>query len=405
MQVLENILIALSSLWVHKMRSFLTTLGVVIGVGAVITMVSLGQGARRAVQERILALGSNLVFVRPGSFRMGHVAAQEGARIDLTDKDAKAIKKDCPAALVVVPELQRSEQVKYGNKNWNTRVIGTTPDFGPVRNFKPTLGRFFTWQEDLGMARVCLLGETVRENLFGQMEDPVGETIRIGRVNFTVIGLLPEKGQTGFSNQDDQVVVPLNTAQKRLFGIDYLSGISVQARDAKSVDQTVLEIEKALRKSHRIKTGGDNDFTIRVQTDVLTTMEETSKTLGFLLAGVAGVSLIVGGIGIMNIMLVSVRERTREIGTRKAIGARRRDILFQFLVEAVTLSLVGGTVGILLGVLASYLLSAMARWNTSISLSSIIVSFLFAAAVGIFFGLYPARKASLLNPTEALRYE
>ncbi|MGH7494814.1 MAG: ABC transporter permease [bacterium] len=406
MEIRESLDVALGAVVANKMRSALTMLGIIIGVGAVITMVALGEGAQRAVQERIQSLGSNLLFVGPGSSRSGPVSMAAGSRINMKRKDIDALLAQCEDIVDAVPEFSRSAQVKYGNRNTNTRITGVTPNYGEVRNVAAVSGRYFTAQEEATRSRVCLIGSTVRDNLFERGEDPVGKTIRISRMNFQVIGVLETKGQSGgWMNPDDQVLIPLATAQMRLFGVDYISNAALKVADASLMDKAFYDVERVLRRQHRLRDTQDNDFNIRNQADILATFTSTSQTFTSLLAGIAGVSLIVGGIGIMNIMLVSVTERTREIGIRKAVGARRRDILFQFLMEALALSLIGGLIGVLLGVSASHLLARLANWNTLISWESIGVSFLFSAMVGVIFGLYPARRAAGQDTIVALRYE
>ena len=400
----ESFKIAISSLVANKMRAILTMLGIIIGVAAVIAMVGLGSGAQKAIADRVQALGSNLLFVRPGSSRQGHVHFGSGSMITLKMEDADALRDKNRYLANVLPEFSRNAQSQFGSKNWNTSIVGTLPEYGSVRNAKVEQGRYFTQEEVDNTERVAVIGVDVLTNLFGAAS-ALNQTIRINQDNFVVVGVLEKKGQMGWMNQDDQILVPITTAQRRIFGADNLTGLTIKVLDETHVDEALVEVEKILRRQHRLNRDQDNDFSIRNQSDVISTMQETNKTFGFLLAAIAGVSLLVGGIGIMNIMLVSVTERTREIGIRKAIGARRRDIMMQFLVESTTLSLAGGIIGIILGVFCSYLLSALAHWNTMISLSSILLSFGFATAVGLFFGIYPARKASNLNPIIALRYE
>jgi putative ABC transport system permease protein len=380
-------------------------LGIIIGVGAVITMIALGQGAKKAVETQIQSMGANLLFVRPGAARQGFVRTQMGSTVNLTNADAQFIQEKCPAVAKVVPESFASAQLKYKNKNWNARIVGTTPEYQAVRNVTPVQGSFFNQKEVYNKERVCVLGQTVYENLFGPKENPVGKIIKLNNINFVVKGLLAPKGGTGFMNQDDLGFVPITTAQKRLLGTDYLNNINIQAGNEAEINQASLEIEKLLRRRHKLQPRAENDFNISTQLDLLSTMEQTSQQFTLLLAGIALVSLLVGGIGIMNIMLVSVTERTREIGVRMAIGARRKDILQQFLIEALVLSLLGGIIGILVGIGGSVALSQAARWNTLISPPAILLAFFFAFLVGVFFGLWPARKASRLNPIEALRYE
>jgi putative ABC transport system permease protein len=402
---LESLSVSFSALRSNKIRSFLTMLGIIIGVAAVIAMIALGQGAKKAVEDSIQALGSNLLMIRPGAARSGMVRLGAGSSVRLNEQDLEAVRKKVSGIEAVAPELSRFGQLKYGNKNWNCQVIGTTPEYELVRNAPAEKGAYFTRQDGASRKRVAVIGQTVVENLFELNDDPIGKQIKINNIGFDVIGVLKVKGQQGWFNQDDIVLVPLETAQKRLLGLDFFTNINIRVSDERLMEQVSMDIEQTLRRSHRLTGLEENDFSIRNQADIMATRTETARTLTWLLASVAFVSLIVGGIGIMNIMLVSVTERTREIGVRMALGARKRDILSQFLTEAVTLSLVGGLIGIGLGVGATLLLSKLAGWTTLISAGSILLSFLFAAAVGIFFGLYPARKAAQLDPIEALRYE
>ncbi len=366
-------------------------------------MISLGEGAQKAVQSRIRSLGTNLLFIRPGPATRGHIRLSN-SNIRLTMRDVEAIQQECPGALYVVPELGGRAQVKYQNKNWNTYVNGTTPDYRYARNAELKSGKYFT-ANDVGTRQlVCLIGQEIVNELF-EGEYPVGEIIKIRGLNFKILGVLKERGESYMYNQDDIVLIPISTAQKRVYGRNWISSIDVSVISPEMMDPTSLAVERTLRKTHRIVYGKPNDFHIRSQTDIISTMQETSQTFTSLLAGIALISLLVGGIGIMNIMLVSVTERTREIGVRKAVGARRKDILYQFLTEAVMLSCFGGILGVLVGIGGSYALSRFADWNTLLSEYSIVVAFLFSALVGIFFGIYPAARASKLNPIEALRYE
>jgi putative ABC transport system permease protein len=403
-EVTESVHIALASLAANKMRAMLTMLGIIIGVAAVITMVALGAGAQKAVADRIQSMGSNLLFINPGSSRSGHVNFGMGSSIKLKNEDLQALQEKCNYAAAVIPELSRNAQLQWNGKNWNCSVVGTMPEYESVRNTTTTQGRYFTNEELETFQRVAVIGSDVQANLF-EDKSPLGEVIRVNKDNFVVIGILEKKGQSGWRNNDDQIIIPITTAQKRLFGADYLTGITVKVLNDETTDAAFLQVEKILRRQHRLNRDQDNDFSIRNQSDLISTFQETNRAFGFLLAAIAGVSLLVGGIGIMNIMLVSVTERTREIGIRKAIGARRNDILLQFLVESIALSISGGVVGILLGMFFSYALSAWAQWNTMISIASIFMSFGFATAVGLFFGIYPARKAASLDPIIALRYE
>ncbi len=403
-EIVESMRIAMASLAANKMRAALTMLGIIIGVAAVITMVGLGNGAQKAIADRIQALGSNLLFIRPGSSSSGRVHYGAGCRLTLKNADADALAEKCKTAQLVVPEFDSNAQVQFEANNWNCEIVGTTPEYQEARDFPTSEGRYFTYEEMANSERIAVIGSDVRDNLFESV-DPIGKAIRIKQQDFIVVGLLIKKGQVGWRNQDDQIIIPLTTAQKRVFGTDYLTGITVKVLNGQLMNQTFLQVEKLLRRQHRLLRNQDNDFTIRNQADIISTFQETNKTFGLLLAFIAGVSLFVGGIGIMNIMLVSVTERTREIGIRKALGARKKDILLQFLIESITLSLSGGIIGILMGISLSYVLSTWANWNTMVSLISIILSFGFATLVGLFFGIYPARKASLLDPIIALRYE
>ncbi|MCK6561127.1 ABC transporter permease [candidate division KSB1 bacterium] len=406
MDLRESLDVAFSAIIANKLRSFLTMLGIIIGVGALITVVAVGKGGERAVAERLQALGTNLLYVSPGSSRSGPVMASAGSSVKLTRKDLDAVLASCDEIEAVVPEFSRSSQVKYGNRNWNTRITGTTPNYGEVRNVKAAAGRYFTALEEAARARVCLIGSTVRDNLFDSEEDPLGKTLRIGRMNFEIIGVLETKGQAGgWMNPDDQVLIPLATAQMRLFGVDHLTNSTLKVADASLMDKAFYDVERVLRKQHRLRDTQDNDFHIRNQADIISTFESTQKTITMMLTIVAIVSLLVGGIGIMNIMLVSVTERTREIGIRKAIGAKRRNIMTQFLLEALALSITGGLLGIAMGVGLSRLVARLMGWQTLISPSSVLVSVIFAAAVGIIFGLYPAWRAARQETIEALRYE
>jgi len=400
-EVKENITMAVSSIFANKLRSFLTMLGIIVGVAAVITMIALGQGASNQITQRIKQMGANLVMVNQFRRMVGG-----GSFTPLSYADARAIAEECPSVARVDASFRRNAQVVFGNLNVNTEINGVTPNFPMIRNFPVERGSFFTEEDNKLMRRVCVLGKTVVKKLFGET-DPIGQYLKIRRTVFQVIGIMSEKGSSGFRDEDDVIFVPLRTAQKRLFGLDrdQVSEINVEAKSEKLVDKATTEVTNLLRARHKIRPGQEDDFNVRSQAEILSTVQETSKTFTLLLAGIAIVSLIVGGIGIMNIMFVSVTERTREIGIRKAIGAQRIDILGQFLIEAVILSLSGGIIGIILGIGASKLTSQFAGWSTVITPGSIFLSFLFAFTVGFFFGVYPARKASLLNPIDALRYE
>ena len=394
--------IALRSLAQRKTRTALTMLGVIIGVGAVIVMISIGEGAKASVSASIKGLGTNLLVVRPGMARRGPVRSSNV--ITLTADDAQAIAKQVAGVVAVAPEIGQSVQVKQMSNNTSTSVLGVTPPWATVNNFVVEQGRFIDDLDERTSRKVAVLGATVKATLFAG-ERVTGQTIKIRGVNFQVIGTLAAKGSTGQRDPDDQVLIPLSTARTRLFGIDYLRTLNVQIASEDLMDPAQGEIEELLRGRHRIQPGAPSDFQIGSQKDLLDTATQVADTFTALLAAVAAVSLLVGGIGIMNIMLVSVTERTREIGIRKAIGARSRDVLFQFLVESVVLSGLGGIVGVAAGVGGSRIVSVVGGWQTSVATSSIVLAFSVAMGIGVFFGLYPAHKASRLDPIEALRHE
>jgi putative ABC transport system permease protein len=405
MKLTEFLLVSLEALRANKARSLLTMLGIIIGVAAVITMISLGQGAKEAVEEQMRAMGTDLIYVRSGAIMSGHIRMAEGTTQQLDEQDLKRLRASCTTVDVIIPEITEGEQVSYGNLNWNTTIIGTSPEYLTLRNYSLAQGENFTEHDLNTLARVAILGPRVVENLFPS-GNPVGKSMRIGRTRFEVIGVTEEKGiSSGWMDYDDAIIIPYTTAQKRVFGLDHLERIIARMKDESLLNAAFLEIEEVLRSSHRLRPDEENDFNLRFQADYNAAKEETTKTLSYLLAGVALVSLVVGGIGIMNIMLVSVTERTREIGLRMAVGAKRRDILSQFILESVTLALIGGLLGILLGVGSSTWLTESFGWSTIIAPGGIALSFLFAFVVGVFFGIYPSRKASLLDPIEALRYE
>ena len=399
----ETVAVAFQSIRANKLRSLLTMLGIVIGVGAVITMVALGSGAQKAVEERINALGANLLNVYAGQMRMGGVASDQ--RVSLTVDDAEALKRDAPLLSAVVPELSRNVQVKYGNQNINVSVVGSTANYATVRSYTMPYGRMFTEGDDRSRQRYAVLGSQVPEMLGTNPAAMIGQSVSIGGIPFEIIGILSEKGSQGFQNPDEQILIPLQTARFRVFGTDRLRTITVQVRDGTPLEQGMVDLERIMRREHKIRPGADNDFMIRNQREFLATQQAATQILTALLASIAAVSLMVGGIGIMNIMLVSVTERTREIGVRKALGATRINILLQFLIEALVLCVTGGTIGILLGVGAAVGLSKFMHWNTLISPASILLAFGFSAGVGLFFGIWPARKAASLDPIVALRYE
>lgn len=403
MGILESFANALSALLANKLRSLLTMLGVIIGVGAIITTTSIGEGAKADVTERIQTLGANILAVRPGqSMFRGRSSAD--ARRTLTVEDMEALQERGQTFSYVTPEVSSRAQVKFRNKNTNTTIVGTSPAYLVTANFTVEKGRFFTEYEIRNRDRICVLGKTVVDNLFENVE-PVGQTVKIKNVGFHVIGVMKEKGASGWRNPDDQVFIPYSTAMKRVFGSEYLSSISVQANNDKLIEAAETELTELIRKQHEIPVNKQPDFHIRNQAEFMETLEESNQTFTNLILGIAVVSLVVGGIGIMNIMLVSVTERTKEIGLRKAVGAQRSDILAQFLVESTSLALVGGLIGIGVGIGGAELVTSFWEWRTLVSPMYGIVSFVVSALVGIFFGAYPAWKAAKLHPIDALRHE
>ncbi len=400
--------ISFRALRVNKMRSALTMLGIIIGVGAVIAMVAVGTGASQQIAAQISSMGSNLLIILPGSTSSGGVRMGAGSQPTLSLSDAEAIVKECPSVADDAPMLGGVAQIVAGHLNWSTGVNGTTPGFLNVRDWDLSSGRSFIQQDVKSATKVALLGQTVAYNLFGD-QNPVGQSIRIKNVPFTVIGLLSPKGQSAQGqDQDDTVLIPVTTAQKKLFGTQFpgmVRIILVKARSSEDLAPAEQQIDELLRQRHHIGQKQDNDFTVRNLTQIMQAAEQSTKVMTLLLGAIASVSLLVGGIGIMNIMLVSVTERTREIGIRMAIGAKTWDIRLQFIIEALTLSLIGGILGIIIGVSTAVILSSVSGWPTVVSILSILLAFGFSGFIGIFFGFYPAYKASLLNPIDALRYE
>ena len=405
-----GIRIALRALRVNKMRSILTMLGIIIGVGAVITMIAIGSGAQAQVEEQIKALGTNLIVVIPGSVTSGGVRMGAGSRSSLTEDDAYAMQRELADVQAAAPALRGTGQLVFGGTNWSTQFYGVTPEYFEVRNWVIATGKAFDPADVTGAGKVVLLGETVARSLFGD-SDPIGQVVRVRKVPMEVIGVLERKGQSlQGQDQDDVILMPITTARNRILGgnqakLRSVGTISVKVRDGADMAHAEAELSTLLRQRHRLQPGQPDDFTLRNLAEVLGAREESTRVMTMLLAAVASVSLLVGGIGIMNIMLVSVTERTREIGLRMAVGARAKDILSQFLVEAVTLALVGGMCGILLGIGGSFAIAHFAGWRTDLDVNAIVLAVSFAAAVGVFFGFYPARKASRLLPIEALRYE
>jgi putative ABC transport system permease protein len=400
----ETIVVAFQSIRANKLRAVLTMLGIIIGVGAVITMVALGSGAQKAVEDRIAALGANVLTVFAGQGRFGGIRITD--QTILSTDDYEALIRDATLLKAVVPEMQQSLQVKYGNQNSNVNIVGTTPNYIQVRNYTVPHGRMFTSGDEEARQRYAVLGAAVPRMLGANPAAMINQTIQIRGINFEIIGVLSEKGAAGgWGNPDEQILIPLQTAKYRVFGADRLRSMSVQVADGVPIEQGMVDLERVLRREHKIRPGQENDFTIRNQQDLLATQQQTTQVFTTLLASIAAVSLLVGGIGIMNIMLVSVTERTREIGVRKALGATRGNIMLQFLVEALALCLVGGGLGVLLGIGAAITLARVMQWNTLISPAAVTIAFGFSALVGLFFGLWPARRAASLDPIVALRYE
>jgi putative ABC transport system permease protein len=401
--------IALRALQRNMLRSLLTTLGIIIGVAAVIAMVSIGQGASVSVQEQIARMGNNMLIILSGTTTQGGVRSGSGGSPSLTVGDAKAIQRECPVVSAVTYTRRQVQQVVVGNQNWSTAVNGVTSEYQIVRDWPMADGRFLSKQDEEGAITSAVLGQTVVQNLFGPGQNPVDQVIRIKNVPFRVVGVLTPKGQSTQGNdQDDAIFIPFSTGERKVFGTSRLGvvgSIMVSAVSPAAIVEAERQITELLRERHRLRRNQDNDFTIRNLADIAATAQSTNQVMSLLLASVASVSLVVGGIGIMNIMLVSVTERTREIGIRMAVGAKRRDILTQFLLEAVVLSTLGGLCGAAVGIIGSKLVSALAAWPTIVPPEAVVLAILFSGAVGVFFGFYPARKAAHLDPIQALRYE
>jgi putative ABC transport system permease protein len=405
MKILNILLSAFRALQRNKMRSFLTMLGIIIGVGAVIAMLAIGQGAEYSVKQQIAALGTNVLMVYPGAQQQAGVRTAAGSAVTLTEEDAAAIARECPAVKYLSPGSGAGGQVIAGNLNWSTGIQGVGSDYLEIRQWAVDYGEFFTDQDVKAAAKVCVLGKTVADNLFPETS-AVEQTIRIRNVPFKVVGVLTKKGQNANGqDQDDLILAPYSTVIRRLTHWPNLRSILISANSLAEMTTAQKQVTEVLRMRHKIQPYDADDFTVRNQTDLAATATATTEILTILLASIASVSLLVGGIGIMNIMLVSVTERTREIGIRMSIGARSRDILTQFLIEALVLSLLGGITGIILGTVGSSVISSIAKWPTIITPFSVFLSFGFSIAIGIFFGFYPARKAAMLNPIDALRYE
>lgn len=396
------------SLKINKMRSILTSLGIIIGVSAVIIMLAVGSGASKKIAKDMESMGSNLLMIRSASAKSGGVRMGSGTRPTLTMKDAQAIEAKCRGILALAPYSSEAKQLTYGNQNWSTSVGGTTMPYFMIRNYEIESGRGFLPEDNKNSTKVAIIGQTVSTELFGDV-DPIGKTIRIGNVPFKVVGLLKKKGSSGMGqDQDDMVFIPITTAQRKVFGTDFpgtVNMIAVKAQNDEVINMAQEDITELLHQRHNIGKNQENDFEIRNLAEMQETIKSATKTMSLLLGAIASVSLIVGGIGIMNIMLVSVTERTKEIGIRMAIGAKASDIRIQFLIESFLLSMIGGLIGVFIGVAGALLMQKYGGMNVAITLESILLSMGFSAAIGIGFGYYPAYKASLLNPIDALRYE
>ncbi|MBF0384452.1 MAG: ABC transporter permease [Candidatus Omnitrophica bacterium] len=403
-KVLDCLRQAVVSMLSHKMRSVLSILGILIGVAAVIAMLALGQGAKESIEKQLASLGSNLLVIRPGSSRIHGVSMEAGTVTRFTFRDVRDIHSLFGLVKKVCPSVNGKGQIVYGNKNWSTQVEGVGVDYAEMRAAIPVLGRFFSEEEMRMREKVAVLGQTVVRELFGD-QNPVGETIKVNGVNFKVIGILPSKGGDSWRDRDDNIVIPITTAMFRVFGKEYIDSISVEIVSPQLIDSAQEEIKALIITKHRLDKKDEDSFQIRNMSEIKSTLESTTKTMSLLLGAIAAISLLVGGIGIMNIMLVSVTERTREIGLRKAIGANNKDILVQFIIEAVLMSFIGGISGIILGTGAAVLITLFAGWSVKITVSSIVMAVGFSVAIGVFFGIWPAKQASKLDPIEALRYE
>ena len=406
MKIKNQLKAAFRSLAKNKMRTFLTMLGIIIGVGSVITMLAIGQGSKESIQAQIANLGTNLLTVFPSASMTGGVRMEAGSSIKMNLEDYNAVATRCPSVMYSTPTVRTGGQLVTTGQNWRTSIWGVYPDYFPIRNLKIETGNVWSTAEDKSASKVCVVGHTVSNNLFGEGSDPVGRMVRINNIPFKIVGIFEAKGQNAFGqDQDDIVIAPFTTVQSRMLTIAYINSIMVSAKSEELIAQATDEITQVLKERHHLGVSEDPDFSIRSQADIASTATATSGILTILLASIASISLLVGGIGIMNIMLVSVTERTREIGIRMGVGARGRDVLLQFLIEALLISLIGGLLGVGLGILASKIITGIMSWPITITIQSILLAFIFSTAIGIFFGWYPARKAASLNPIDALRYE
>lgn len=405
MNYLNSIKIALNALKRNKFRAFLTMLGIIIGVASVIVMLAIGQGSKKSIQDQMAGMGTNLIFAMPGSEQKGGVRMGNSDAQTMKLSDVEAIEKDCPAISDVSPEVRSSGQAVVGNQNWPTSIYGVNNKYFNIRKYTIGTGRSFTESEIQSYAKVCLIGQTVVNNLFGKA-DPIGQTVRFGKIPLLIIGILGAKGENGMGqDQDDLLMAPYTTVQKRILAITHIQSIAASAASESQNSAAIDQISESLRKSHNLKNGEADDFQVRSQSEMVKTFSSISDIMTALLGAISGISLLVGGIGIMNIMYVSVTERTREIGLRLSVGGRGNDILLQFLIESILLSVFGGVIGITLGIAATQIMSSVMNWPVVITTLSVIMAFLVCSAIGIFFGWYPARKAASLNPIDALRYE